>query len=200
LQGKQHLYEHAWRVPLIVRGPGIQPGSRAAGNTYLLDVLGTLCDLAGIPAPATNEGVSFRPVLEGKRDTIRDVLYGVFCGGTKPGMRAVRKGDWKLVKFDVLDGTVRETQLFNLVENPHELLDQHHDPKVIALTRNTPAKHQRNLADDPRHAAKRREMEALLLEEMRRHDDPYRLWNQPTDGLTLPKEVEPRPSGKAKSG
>ena len=32
-------------------------------------------------------------------------------------MRAVKKGDWKLVKFDVLEGAVRETQLFNLAEN-----------------------------------------------------------------------------------
>ena len=199
LQGKQHLYEHAWRVPFIVRGPGIKPGSRAPGNIYLLDTLGTLCDLAGIAPPATNEGRSFRPVLEGRRATIRNTLFGVFCGGTKPGMRAVRQGDWKLVKFDVLDGTVRETQLFNLAENPCELLDQHHDPRVIALTGNTPTKEQRNLAGDPRHAAKLREMEALLLAEMRRHDDPYRLWDQPKDGLTPPRDATPAPRRKAPS-
>ena len=29
-------------------------------------------------------------------------------------------------------------------------------------------------------------MEALLLSEMRRLDDPYRLWNQPADGLEPP--------------
>ena len=53
LQGKQNLYEHTWRVPFIVKGPGIKPGSRVEGNIYLLDVLATLCDLAGIPAPET---------------------------------------------------------------------------------------------------------------------------------------------------
>jgi arylsulfatase A-like enzyme len=26
LQGKQNLYEHTWRVPMIVKGPGIKPG------------------------------------------------------------------------------------------------------------------------------------------------------------------------------
>lgn len=197
LQGKQHLYEHGWRVPLVVKGPGIKPGSRALGNVYLLDVLATLCDLAGIPPPPTNEGISFRPVLEGKRDTMRDVLYAAYCGGTKPGMRAVKQGDWKLVKFDVLNGTVRETQLFNLAENPDELLDQHHAPNVIALTGNHPLPHQRNLAGDPRYAAKLREMEALLLAEMRRHDDPYRLWNQPSDGLRFPREVPPGSKKKA---
>jgi hypothetical protein len=29
-------------------------------------------------------------------------------------------------------------------------------------------------------------MEVLLLAEMRRHDDPYRLWNQPDDDLPTP--------------
>ena len=32
LQGKQNLYEHSWRVPFIIKGPGIAPGSRAPGN------------------------------------------------------------------------------------------------------------------------------------------------------------------------
>jgi len=125
LQGKQNLYQHTWRVPFIAKGPGIKPGTRAEGNTYLLDVLATLCDFAGIAAPASNEGLSFRPVLEGKQSVVRDVVYGVYNGGTKPGMRSVKQGDWKLVKFDVLGGTVRETQLFNLRENPHEFLEQH---------------------------------------------------------------------------
>jgi choline-sulfatase len=188
LQGKQNLYQHTWRVPFIAKGPGIKPGTRAEGNAYLLDVLATLCDFAGIAAPASNEGRSLRPVLEGRKPVVRDTLYGVYNGGTKPGMRAVKQGDWKLVKFDVMGGTVRETQLFNLRENPHEFLEQHHAPAVVALTGVKPAAHQRNLAADPRHAAKLAEMEALLLAEMRRLNDPWRLWNQPTDGLTPPPE------------
>ncbi|MCF6311763.1 MAG: sulfatase-like hydrolase/transferase [Verrucomicrobiales bacterium] len=186
LQGKQNLYEHTWRVPFIVKGPGIQAGSRAKGNIYLLDVLSTMCDLTGVEKPASSEGLSFKPVLEGKKDTVRDVLYGVYCGGTKPGIRSVKKGDWKLIKYDVLDGTVRKTQLFNLAENPNELLAQHHDSATVKLTGNQPTDQQRNLADDPAYADKLAQMEALLLSEQRRLNDPYRLWNQPDDGLTPP--------------
>lgn len=176
LQGKQNLYEHTWRVPFIVKGPGIEAGSRVPGNIYLLDVLPTLCDLADVTAPKTVEGVSFRPVLEGIRKTVRDVLYGVYSGGTKPGMRSVKKGDWKLIKYDVMDGSVRQTQLFNLAENPHEFLAEHGRKDPLET----------NLADNPKFAEKRREMETLLLAEMRRLDDPYRLWDQPkleVDGL-----------------
>ena len=188
LQGKQNLYEHTWRVPFIVKGPGIQPGARVEGNIYLLDVLATLCDVAGIPTPETNEGLSFKPVLEGKKAAVRNVLSGVYNGGTKPGMRSVKQGDWKLIKYDVMNGKVRETQLFNVKENPDEFLAEHHDPKVIALTGVTPEKHQVNLAADPQHATKLAEMEALMLAEMRRLDDPWRLWNQPADGLTPPPD------------
>jgi arylsulfatase A-like enzyme len=186
LQGKQNLYDHTWRVPFIVKGPGIQPNSRVTGNIYLLDVLSTLCDLAGFEAPKTSEGISIKPVLEGKQDSVRDVLYGVYCGGAKPGMRCVKKGDWKLVKYDSPRDEVRETQLFNLADNPDEFLQEHHDPTVTELTGVEPEDGQRNLAEDSRYADKLTEMEALLLAEMRRLDDPYRLWSQPDDGLESP--------------
>ncbi len=197
LQGKQNLYEHTWRVPFIAQGPGIKADSRVQGNIYLLDVLATFCDLAGITPPASNEGISFQPVLLGKEQTVRDVMFGAYNGGTKPGMRSVKKGDWKLIKYDVLNGTVRETQLFNLAENPGEFIEQHHDPKVIALTGITPKANQVNLAADPQYADKLKEMEALLLAEMRRLHDPWRLWNQPADGLTAPED-SPKPAGKKK--
>ncbi len=104
-----------------------------------------------------NEGLSFKPVLTGEKKTVRDLMFGAYAGGTKPGMRSVKKGDWKLVKFDVLDGSVRETQLFNLKDNPHEFLPEHgkNDPKLTKLA----------------------EMEALLKSEMEHHADPYPLWN-----------------------
>lgn len=168
LQGKQNLYEHTWRIPFIVKGPGIEAGTRVPGNIYLLDVLPTLCDLAGIEPPETVEGKSFAPVLKGEAQTVRDVMYGVYCGGTKPGMRSVLKGDWKLIKYDVMDGTIRETQLFNLAENPNEFLPEH--GKAGAM--------ETNLAGNPKYADKLAEMEALLLEQMMAHDDPYRFWNQ----------------------
>ena len=115
----------------------------------------------------------------GKKQTVRSVLYGAYSGGTKPGMRCVRKGDWKLIKYDTLDGKVRETQLFNLKSNPNELLIEHHLKRVIKKTGNNTLPHQVNLAKNPSHAKKLKEMETLLLDEMERLNDPYRLWDQP---------------------
>lgn len=185
LQGKQNLYEHTWRVPFIAKGPGIPKGIRAPGNIYLMDVLATVCELTGVDTPKTSEGISFAPVLFGKKPIVRDTLFGVYCGGTKPGMRCVKKGDWKLIKYDVLDGEVRETQLFNLASNPNEFLDQHHDASVTAMVGTDPEATQVNLAGDPNYKKQLAEMEQLLLEEMRRLNDPYRLWNQPQNEQTV---------------
>ena len=179
LMGKQNLYEHSWRVPFVVSGPGIKPGSRAYGNSYLLDVLPTFCDLTGVAIPQTVQGKSLKSVLMGKTETVRDVLYGAYCGGTKPGMRSVRKGDWKLIKYDVLNGKVRRTQLFNLRSNPEELLVEHHSKEVVEKTGNKPSKDQINLAVLPQYGEKLAEMERLLLHEMKSLGDPYRFWDQP---------------------
>lgn len=173
LMGKQNLYEHTWRVPFIVRGPGIQGGTRAPGNSYLMDVLPTLCDLAGIPVPPTVEGLSIRSVLEGEAPTVRDVLYGVYAGGKRPGIRAVKQGDWKLIRYSATDGTVGRTQLFNLRENPREFLVEHRQPEVITATGHTPEPDQIDLVEDNRFAADRARMEALLASEMARWDDPF---------------------------
>ena len=92
--------------------------------------------------------------------------------------------------------SLRETQLFNLDENPHEFIAEHHNPEVSALTGVPPAAGQTNLAGDPRHAAKLAEMRALLLAEMRRLDDPSRFSGQPDDGITPPSAKQPRQKGK----
>lgn len=183
LMGKQNLYQHCWRVPFIVKGPGIQAGSRVEGNIYLLDILATLCDLAGISPPESNEGTSFKPVLEGQKKTIRDVLYGAYSGGGKPGMRCVKQGDWKLIQYEAPQRGVKEIQLFNLAANPEEFLKEHGKKDPM----------QTNLAGDPAHAEKLKEMQALLLSEMRRLDDPWRFSDQPGDDLPPP----PTPAGRA---
>jgi choline-sulfatase len=158
LMGKQNLYQHTWRVPFIVAGPGIQPGTRVTGNIYQ----------------------SFRPVLEGRQGEMRDLIYGAYSGGGKPGMRCVKQGDWKLIEYEAPEKNTRETQLFNLAENPHELPGQ-------------------NLAKTPQHTATLAKMKELLLTEMRRLEDPYRFSDQPADNLPEIPQSPPRPRKKAKA-
>ncbi|MFP6897976.1 MAG: sulfatase-like hydrolase/transferase [Roseibacillus sp.] len=162
LQGKQNLYEHTWKVPFIVRGPGIAAGSETDAMIYLHDVFPTFCDLAGatVTTPSTigpNDGLSIRPVLEGTATTVRDAVYGVYRGGSRPGMRSIKNGRWKMIKYDLDGDNVQETQVFDLLENPFELLPEHGVP---------------NLATLPSHALVRQELEELLMAKRREFEDP----------------------------
>lgn len=172
LMGKQNLYQHTWQVPFIAAGPHIASGQRRAGNVYLLDLLSTLCDLTGVPVPETNQGISMRPVLEGSAETIREIMYGAYSGGSKPGIRCLREGDWKLITWQAPDRGVDEIQLFHLKRNPAELLPQHHHPDTIALTGMQPDQDQTNLAARPEHAVRLQRMQDLLLREMKQLGDP----------------------------
>ena len=59
--------------------------------------------------------------------------------------------------------------MFNLKTNPHEFIFEH-GKKRNNLT---------DLAEKSKFMEKRMEMEALLFNEMKRLNDPYRLWDQP---------------------
>lgn len=93
---KHWVHEGGISSPLILRGPLTQgkAGAWVDQPAHLIDIAATLYELAGVsyPADATAlEGVSLRPVMEGKPLPER-LLYW-----EHEGNRAVRMGDWKLV-------------------------------------------------------------------------------------------------------
>jgi arylsulfatase A-like enzyme len=112
LLGKQSVYEHSMRCPLIVVGPGIPAGGSTKAFSYLLDVFPTLCDLTGIRAPADLEGESLRPLWEGKKDRVRDSVFLPFINI----QRAVRDERWKLICYP----KIGHMQLFDLQSDPLE--------------------------------------------------------------------------------
>ena len=90
-------------------------------------------------------------------------------------MRAIKTNGWKLIEYDVLEGTVRQTQMFDLRNNPNELLTEHNAKEVRELLKNAPEPGHVNLAVDPRFVKRRSELQALLKKEMKRLGDPYTL-------------------------
>ncbi len=115
LFGKQSLYEHSTRVPLILAGPGLPAGVRRDSLVYLLDLFPTLCELTGVPAPASVEGRSFLPAAAGAEPG-RDLLYLAYTDKH----RGVRTRRHKLIEY-VVRGRHVMTQLFDLEQDPHEL-------------------------------------------------------------------------------
>lgn len=67
-------YEEDIRVPLLVRGPGVQAGTTTSKPTLNTDFFPTFTDLAGAATPGYVDGRSLRPVLEGKGTSWRTAI------------------------------------------------------------------------------------------------------------------------------
>jgi arylsulfatase A-like enzyme len=115
LMGKQSLYDHSVRVPLVMCGPGVPKGARRNAFCYLIDIFPTLCDLSGLDAPETAEGLSLLPAMRHADERIRGSLLYAY----RHLHRGVRIGDAKLIEY-VVDGE-RTTQLFDLATDPLEM-------------------------------------------------------------------------------
>ncbi|MBN8248532.1 MAG: sulfatase-like hydrolase/transferase, partial [Verrucomicrobia bacterium] len=120
LLGKQSVYEHSMRCPLIVAGPGIPHGTTAA-FTYLFDIHPTLLDLAGVVRPDGLAGENLRPIWTGQRESVRDSIFLPFTDT----MRAVRDRRWKLIVYP----KIARRQLFDLETDPGEMNDLSEDPR-----------------------------------------------------------------------
>jgi arylsulfatase A-like enzyme len=113
LIGKQNLYEHSIRVPLIIAGPGIAAGNRSDALCYLYDVLPTLGARCGVPAPPKSEGLDLAATLRDPGHAARpDLLFAY-----KNVQRAIATPEWKLIRYPKVD----QTQLFNLKSDPCEV-------------------------------------------------------------------------------
>jgi arylsulfatase A-like enzyme len=122
LLGKQNLYEHSMRAPLIMAGPSIPATRKSDAFCYLADIFPTLGELAGVPAPAGSEGISLAPVIAGTATKVRDAIFTAY---TKV-QRAARDERWKLIVYP----QINKTQLFDLQKDPDEISDLSKDPEA----------------------------------------------------------------------
>jgi len=137
---KQHFFERAAQIPLIVTAPGRYQAGRVAENISLIDLAPTLIDLAepGFDGFATSvDGTSLQGALNGDSASLPDTVISEFAadGSTGPS-RMIRKGPWKLMDLEGED-----TLLYHIPDDPIEVT---------------------NLADDKAFAATRTSLEAEL--------------------------------------
>jgi arylsulfatase A-like enzyme/acetyl esterase/lipase len=165
LIGKQNVYEHSMRVPLVIRGPGLPANAMTDAMCYLYDVFPTLGALCGVAGPKTSDGMDLTPVLRDPKKPARATMMF----GYRDVQRALRDEQWKLIRYPQID----RTQLFDLKTDPHEITD---------------------LAARPEHAARIKTMTATLAAEMQRLGDKVTLtvatpkpaaWSPPAE---LPKK------------
>ena len=123
---KKHFFDHAARVPLILHAPGRLTAARRAEPVSLVDLLPTLCDLAGLDladrAPRPPDGASLLPRCEGGAGG-RPVLAEMTSEGVPAPMFMVRQG-----RFKLMTGGGAPDLLFDLEADPEERRNRAGDP------------------------------------------------------------------------
>lgn len=152
---KRFMYEHALRMPLLVRyPPEIKPGSVTNAMALNLDFAPTILDLAGVDVPAEMQGRSLRQVMRGATpsDWRKSMYYNYYeyrgGGHNVQPHYGVRTERHKLIHFHY---GMDAWELYDLKKDPNEL---------------------RNIYADPQYAGVVRELKKELLRLQKQYDDP----------------------------
>ena len=114
LIGKQNLFDHSVRVPLIVSGPGVEKGKSSNAPVYLQDIMTTSLELGEVAVPDHVQFRSLMPVVRGESKGY-DAIYGAYL----KSQRSVVKDGFKLILYP----NVPKVLLFDLNSDPQEMND-----------------------------------------------------------------------------
>lgn len=118
------------RTPLIICGPGVsQRGTVNHSLLHVMDITPTFLESAGVDHPsaasagafAAPQGKSMWPLLAGRKPATRGAADWV--GWELFGNRAIRQGDWKLLRMLPAAGGTGNWELFNLKNDAAETRD-----------------------------------------------------------------------------
>ena len=133
---KRFMYEESIRMPWLVRWPSrIKPGTKSDALALNIDFAPTFLEVAGLPASPAMQGRSLLPVLNGRTpsDWRTSMYYRYYHDPGDHNTRAhygVRTRTHKLIHFWKKD----QWELFDLVNDPHELHNLYGEPGQEALT------------------------------------------------------------------
>lgn len=116
LMGKQNMYEHSMKPPLIIAGPGVPEGEKRDMNIYLQDIMPTILEYAGAEIPEYVEFSSLKALIENAGHSAN---YPSVYGAYTDKQRMIREEDYKLIVYPEA-GTLR---LYDLVGDPREIHD-----------------------------------------------------------------------------
>ena len=182
--GKSTCYEIGVKVPFIVWWPGkVQPGSTSDEFVQFTDFMPTFAEAGNgiIPAGYKPDGVSFIPLLEGKKNS-RDMIY------TEMGYeRSVRKGDYKYIatRFPVSvvermkSGKLDAITHLGTPLHGHAYIAAEYQPGYFDADQlydlSSDPWEQVNLAGDPEYGKILADMKMTLEKELRTFSHPYDL-------------------------
>ncbi len=142
LMGKQNLYEHSMKIPMIISGSGFPKGKTVDGFAYLLDIFPTLCSHLKIKAPDNIDGKPLNALISGKSPSVRSEILTAYI----QHQRSIRNEQYKLIRFPSIDHQL----LFDLKTDPYEQI---------------------NLAEKPEYQTVVKELTALLAQKQKEFGD-----------------------------
>lgn len=122
LYDKRFMYEESIKMPFLIRGPGVKPGSTIHAMAVNVDFAPTFMDLAGLVIPPDMQGHSLVPLLNGQTPTDwrTSFYYRYYHDPGDHNTRAhygIRTTSHKLIYFWKKD----QWELYDLVKDPEEL-------------------------------------------------------------------------------
>ncbi|MFC4096586.1 sulfatase-like hydrolase/transferase [Euzebyella saccharophila] len=148
LIGKQSMFDHSVRIPMMVMGPNVPKGKVFGQDVYLQDIMATTLELAEVEKPDYVQFHSFMDVLEGNNTEghYSDGVYGAYT----QVQRMIRKDGYKLLVFP----TMEKVLLFDMKKDPYEMND---------------------LAEEKAYSDKVKTMFSELLKLQEKYEDPLSL-------------------------
>ena len=147
LMGKWLMYEASIRVPLLVYDPRLPAelrGRRRQEMALTIDIAPTMLAIGGVAIPKAMQGRDLGPLIRGedvdwRKEWFYEHTFTLAPPRTIAKTQGVRTERWKYVRY--LDTNPNYEQLFDLQNDPDELA---------------------NLAEDPKHQATLRRLQARL--------------------------------------
>ena len=99
--GKQNLYEHSVRIPLVFRGPGVPQGKMVYALASNIDIFPTVAGLCEVDLPEETEGISLHPIFSGESVGERGIVGSVY----RDLQRMVTDGRWSMEVDPILSFT-----------------------------------------------------------------------------------------------
>ena len=153
---KNQAYRAAMHVPLIIRYPARFKTRRTGAMVDVgVDMMATILDICGLELPPARNSESYLPVLDGRSDTAREVIwYQVFTQtGGNPGEfapfaeRGIRTRDWLYVR--------------------------RRDERALLFDERTDPNEQVNLVNEPAHTGLMDEFDARIADHMKSTGDRW---------------------------
>jgi len=188
---KANCYLNSTKTPWIVRWPGVVKPGMVDNRHFIstIDFMPTILDAAGLRQPGGMDGFSFLPLLQGKKQANREMVFTQFHEGVarkRLPMRSVvnkkfgyifnpwsngqktfsigytDRASWKsMVEAAKTDAEIAERVNFFLYRAVEEFYDYENDPDAL-----------NNLINDRRYGREIEKMRRYMRDWMKRTNDP----------------------------